>query len=126
MAMVINEYGSMEGLITTNDILKAIVGYVAVEAQPAEPYAIQREDGPWLMDGLLTLDEFRKIFPMNKLPQEEKGHYHTLAGFIMTHLGRVPAPADYFEWGGLRFEVVDMDGRRIDRVMVSPASPSTD
>jgi putative hemolysin len=119
MALVIDEYGSVEGLVTTNDILEAIVGDIT-SSGGAEGYAVQREDGSWLLDGALSLEDLKEILPVGQLPGEERGLYQTLAGFIMTYLGRVPSDADSFEWRGLRFEVVDMDGKRIDKVLVTP------
>ncbi len=120
IALIINEHGAVEGLVTTNDILEAIVGDIALPAGQAESYAIQREDGSWLLDGALPIEEFKKIFSVAKLPDENKSGYHTLAGFILMFLGRVPTTTDHFEWNGLRFEVMDMDGNRIDKVLVAP------
>lgn len=119
IALVIDEYGAVEGLVTTNDILEAIVGDITSSGQ-VEGYAVQREDGSWLLDGALALDDLREILPVGQFPGEERGLYQTLAGFIMTSLGRVPSAADSFEWRGLRFEVVDMDGKRTDKVLVTP------
>ena len=119
VAVIIDEYGAVEGLVTTNDILEAIVGDIAPAGAPGEEAAVQREDGSWLLDGALPIDELREIFPGGRLPAEERGGYRTLAGFVMAHLGRVPRAADHFEWQGLRFEVVDMDGRRVDKVLVT-------
>lgn len=121
LALVIDEYGAVEGLVTTNDVLEAIVGDIA-PAQPGEggEDAVQREDGSWLLDGALPVHEFKEIFPVERLPGEQRGAYHTLAGFILFHLGRLRSEADHFEWRGLRFEIVDMDGRRIDKVLVMP------
>jgi putative hemolysin len=118
-ALVIDEYGAVEGLVTTNDILESIVGDIT-SSQQAEAHAVRREDGSWLLDGALPLDDLKEILPVGQLPGEERGLYRTLAGFIMAHLGRVPSDADSFEWRGLRFEVVDMDGKRIDKVLVTP------
>lgn len=118
LALVVDEYGAVEGLVTTNDILEAIVGDIAPLQSAAGGEAVQREDGSWLLEGALPVDEFREIFSVERLPGEERGVYHTLAGFILFHLGRVPSEADYFEWHGLRFEIVDMDGKRIDKVLV--------
>jgi putative hemolysin len=118
MALIVNEYGSVEGLVTTNDILEAIVGDILPANQQAECYAVQREDGSWLLDGGLTVDEFKDIFSITRLPGEGRGDYHTLAGFVLFYLARVPRAADNFEWGGLRFEIMDMDGNRIDKVLV--------
>ncbi len=119
--LVIDEFGALQGLLTINDILEEIVG----EMEMDEPQATQRQDGSWLLDGMLEVDEFRELFDMPPLPHESE--YETLSGFIMMSLGRVPQPADHFEWHGLRFEVVDMDGRRVDKVLVTtlPQRPST-
>jgi putative hemolysin len=120
LAIVVDEHGAVEGLVTMNDLLEAIVGELPQSGIQAEPYAVKREDGSWLLDGRLTPNEFYEIFPSaGKLPSAEEGAYHTLAGFIMMKLGRLPQVADHFEWNGLRFEVVDMDRRRIDKVLVS-------
>src|SRR5688572_24762432 len=121
MALIVNEYGSIEGLVTTNDILEAIVGDILPANPQFESYAIQREDGSWLFDGALPIDEFKEIFKSAKLPGEERADYQTLAGFILFYLGRIPRSADHFEWNGLRFEIMDMDGNRIDKVLVTRA-----
>src|SRR5215204_1190430 len=119
LALIVNEYGSIEGLVTTNDILEAIVGDIAPANPQFESYATQREDGSWLLDGALPIDEFKEIFDVRLLPSEERADYQTLAGFILFYLGRVPQAADHFEWNGLRFEIMDMDGKRIDKVLVA-------
>jgi putative hemolysin len=121
IALIIDEYGAVEGLVTTNDILEAIVGDIALPVNQAEMYAVKREDGSWLLDGAIPIDDFKEIFSLTKLAGEDRGSYHTLAGFIMMHLGRIPADAENFIWEGLRFEIVDMDGNRIDKVLVSNA-----
>jgi putative hemolysin len=91
----------------------------------AEPQATQRQDGSWLLDGMLEVDEFKEIFDLNELPHEDE--YETLSGFVMTSLGRLPQTTDHFEWSNLRFEVMDMDGRRVDKVLVtSKPKPSVD
>jgi putative hemolysin len=120
LALIVNEYGSIEGLVTTNDILEAIVGDIAPANPQFESYATQREDGSWLLDGALPIDEFKEIFDVRLLPGEGRADYQTLAGFILFHLGRMPQAADHFQWNGLRFEIMDMDGKRIDKVLVSP------
>ncbi len=119
LAMVIDEYGSVAGIVTLTDILEAIVGDIPASDQPEEPQAIQREDGTWLADGMLTTDEFRRAFGIGELPGEEQGLFQTLAGFVVMQLGRVPATTDSFEWRGMRFEVVDMDGPRVDKVLIT-------
>ncbi|HEY9736549.1 MAG TPA: transporter associated domain-containing protein, partial [Trichocoleus sp.] len=78
---------------------------------------VQRDDGSWLLDGLLPVDELKRLLLREELPEEEG--YHTLAGFIINHLGRIPTAGDGFEWEGMRFEIMDMDGRRIDKVLMS-------
>jgi putative hemolysin len=113
MLLVVDEFGGMQGLLTINDILEEIVGVMAGD----EPQATQRQDGSWLLDGMLEVDEFKEIFNLNNLPHEDE--YETLSGFIMTSLGRLPQTADHFEWANLRFEVIDMDGRRVDKVLVT-------
>lgn len=122
--VVIDEYGGIQGLVTEYDILEAIVG--TMPGQPDVPQAVQREDGSWLMDGLLTIDEVKDRLHLRELPGEERGTYHTLGGFVMSQIGQIPTTGQLFEAGGLRFEVVDMDGRRVDKVLVMavPESPS--
>ena len=121
LALVVDEYGGIQGLVTLNDILEAIVGDMPTQGRPQEHGAQQREDGSWLLDGLMPVDEFKELFQLNKLPEEETGIYQTLGGFMMAQLGRVPEPADHFEWQGMRFEVMDMDGKRVDKVLVVPS-----
>ncbi len=113
LLLVVDEFGGVQGLLTINDILEEIVG----EMEGAEPQATQRQDGSWLLDGMLEIDEFKEIFNLNILPHEDE--YETLSGFVMTSLGRVPQAADNFEWNNFRFEVMDMDGRRVDKVLVT-------
>jgi len=122
LALIVNEYGSIEGLVTTNDILEAIVGDILPANPQFESYATQREDGSWLFDGALPIDEFKEIFKSPKLPGEERADYQTLAGFILFYMGRFPRATDHFEWNGLRFEIMDMDGNRIDKVLVMRAA----
>lgn len=113
MLLVVDEFGGVQGLLTINDILEEIVGGMEGE----EPQATQRQDGSWLLDGMLEVDEFKEIFNLGDLPHEDE--YETLSGFVMTSLGRLPQTADHFEWSSLRFEVIDMDGRRVDKVLVT-------
>jgi len=118
MALVIDEYGSLAGLVTMNDILEEIVG----DVESAEPEAVQRQDGSWLLDGMLLVDEFKELFGISKLPNE--GDYQTLGGFVMMQMGRVPAAGEWFDWDRYRIEVVDMDGNRVDKVLVRVMPPS--
>lgn len=125
-ALVVDEYGSVQGLVTLHDVLRAALGDVTEATPGEEPMAVQREDGSWLLDGRLSADDLRALLGLRgDLPGEEEGAYETLGGFVMMHLGRIPEVADHFEWAGLRFEVVDMDGRRVDKVLVAPVAPST-
>lgn len=112
LMLVIDEFGGVQGLLTINDILEEIVGNLEAE----EPQATQRQDGSWLLDGMLPVDEFKEIFNVRTLPEEE--NFETLGGFVMTRLQRVPVAGDSFEWNGMRFEVMDMDGKRVDKVLV--------
>ena len=113
LLLVVDEFGGLQGLLTINDILEEIVGAMEFE----EPQATQRQDGSWLLDGMLEVDEFKELFNFTSLPHEDE--YETLSGFVMTSLGRVPQAAEHFEWNGYRFEVMDMDGRRVDKVLVT-------
>ncbi len=123
IALVIDEHGALEGLVTMNDVLEAIVGEMPTHPGRVEGLAVRREDGSWLLDGRMPVSDFKELFSIERLPREEEGGYHTLAGFIMTYLGRLPSAADHFVWDGLRIEVVDMDRRRIDKVMVNRIEP---
>lgn len=125
IALVVDEYGGIEGLLTHHDILEAIAGDMPFGAKPSDPKAVQRHDGSWLLDGMLSVDEFKEIFHMESLPGEKKDAYQTLGGFVFTQMGRVPSVAEHFEWNDLRFEVVDMDGKRIDKVLVTPLAKIT-
>jgi putative hemolysin len=120
IALVIDEYGGIQGLVTPSDILEAIVGDLPEAGEQVEPLAVQRPDGSWLLDGMLPVDEFKDLFDLGELPGEDQGIYQTLAGFVIMQLGRIPAATDYFVWEGLKIEVVDMDGNRVDKVLVTP------
>lgn len=117
VALVIDEYGGVQGLVTADDFLEAIVGEIAVPGEPAEPQALRRPDGSWLLDGLLSVNEIKEVLNLKQLPYEEKVRYQTLAGLVLLSLGRVPSEGDRFECCGWRFEVLDMDGLRVDKVL---------
>ena len=120
LALVVDEYGEVAGLATLKDVLEAIVGDMPTEEPwEEEPEAIEREDGSWLMDGMLTLEKFKQLLSVSEMPAAQEGNYNTIGGFVMEQLGRVPRSSDHFECGGLRFEVVDMDRNRVDKVLVS-------
>jgi putative hemolysin len=118
LALVMDEYGGIEGLLTHHDVLEAIAGEIPYSEKETERKAVQRQDGSWLLDGMLSVDEFKEIFQLDSLPGEKRDAYQTLGGFLFTQMGRVPSTADQFEWNNLRFEIVDMDGKRIDKVLV--------
>ncbi|GBE91910.1 hemolysin family protein [Nostoc cycadae] len=125
MAIVVDEYGVIQGLVTLNDIMSEIVGDVPAGPGEDEPQAVQREDGSWLLDGMLPVDQFFELFEMEEWESDERGSYQTLGGFVITHLGRIPSAADHFEWEGMRVEVMDMDGNRVDKVLVVPMIDKT-
>jgi len=118
VALVMDEYGAVEGLVTVTDLLTAIVGDLPGDASEAVGAFVSRADGSWLVDGSAPMEDVTAHFGMDSLPEDEAGAYHTIGGFVMARLGRVPKTADVFEWGGMKFEVMDMDGRRIDKVLV--------
>jgi putative hemolysin len=115
VAVVLDEYGTVEGLLTLTDILEAIVGDMPLTPEVEEPAAVERSDGSWLLDGRMPLDEFRELFRLSATPE---GDFHTLAGFVVTQLGHIPRISESFDAVGLHFEIVDMDGNRVDRILV--------
>ncbi len=119
MAVVIDEYGGVEGIVTVDDVLEAMVGDISGPDEEGEPEATQREDGTWLVDGMYPIDRFQDLFDVDFLPHATAGYYQTLGGLVMASMGQIPATGDHFEWEGLRIEVVDMDGRRVDKVLVA-------
>lgn len=120
MAMVIDEFGGIEGLVTVNDILDALVGEIPSLDQKFEQPVVRRDDGTLLADGMISLSELKRLLEVKTLPGDQTGAFQTLGGFAMSRLGRVPAVADSFEWGGYRFEVMDMDRNRVDKVLITP------
>ena len=121
IAFVVDEFGGIQGLLTHTDILEAIIGDIYEPEDDRDPDIIQRPDGTWLIDGMVPIQDFREIFGLKSLPGEEEGHFHTLGGFVITMLGRIPTSGERIEMEGLGLEVVDMDGRRVDKVLVTPA-----
>ncbi len=121
LAIVLDEFGAVEGLVTVTDLLEAFVGSLPTDAA-AERAIVTRADGSWLVDGAAPIDDVTTELGLDDLPDGESGTYHTLGGFVMARLGHVPRTADVCDWGGMRFEVIDMDGRRIDKVLVSRVS----
>lgn len=118
MAFVIDEYGQVQGIVTLKDLIEAITG----EFQPRDPetsWAVQREDGSWLLDGHIPVPELKDRLGLSSVPEEERGRYHTLSGMMMLLTGRLPKVADTIEWQDWKFEIVDMDGKTIDKVLAS-------
>jgi len=121
LALVVDEYGDIEGLVTLNDLLAAVVGRTATPlTETAENPIVQREDGSWLVDGGVSTDDLRELLGLSQLPNEEDHDFRTAAGMVMANFGRIPQPGEHFSWNGFRFEVVDLDGPRIDKLMIAP------
>lgn len=118
IAIVVDEYGEMQGLLTLNDMLEAIVGDMPNLGMAETAQAVKREDGSWLIDGFMPIDEFKQLFELGEMPGDDHGDYETLGGFVLVYLEHIPTAGEYFEWNDLRFEVMDMDGNRIDKVLV--------
>ncbi len=123
IALVTDEFGGVEGLVTLNDLMEGIVGDLPSMEDQDDPLVVIREDGSFLVDGGLDLDAFSELIHQDIFGVEQEVRYHTLAGFVMHVLERVPREADHFEWQGYRFEVIDMDGKRIDKLLVMPILP---
>jgi putative hemolysin len=123
LALVVDEYGDIEGVVTVNDLLAAVVGASQIghgggnEGSPI----MQRADGSWLIDGSLSTEDLRELLQVGELPGEDEHEYRTAAGMVMTALAHVPQTGEVFAWHGIRFEVVDLDGARIDKLLVTPA-----
>jgi putative hemolysin len=118
LVFVVDEYGAVQGVITERDLLEAITGEFGAPSDD-DAWAVQRADGSWLMDGLIPVPELKDRLELKDLPDEERGRYNTLAGMVMLLLGRLPKTADSVDWQGWRFEVVDLDGKRVDKVLVT-------
>jgi putative hemolysin len=123
LVFVVDEYGEVQGMITVRDVLEAITGEFTTPSDDA--WAVRRDDGSWLFDGLIPVPELKDRLDLRDLPEEDRGRYNTLAGMVMLLLGRVPCISDSVEWEGWRFEVLEMDGKRIDKVQVA-LSPTGD
>jgi len=118
LALVTDEYGGIEGLVTLNDLMEAMVGYLPEDDEINEPLVIQREDGSWLLDGLLSIDELKEVLDLENLPNEDDANYQTLGGLVIHYLEGIPKSGQHFELENLHFEVMDMDGIRVDKVLV--------
>jgi putative hemolysin len=120
IALVTDEYGGVEGLVTLIDILEAVVGAIPSRERPQRSKIVAREDGSWLCDGLLEIDELKTRIGVKQLPGEEDDEFQTLAGFALHQFGRIPKESDSFEFNGYKFEIVDLDRHRIDKVLIVP------
>jgi putative hemolysin len=118
LVFVVDEYGEVQGMITVRDVLEAITGEFSTPTDE-DSWAVQRTDGSWLFDGLIPVPELKDRLALKELPEEDRGRYNTLAGMIMLLLGRLPHTTDSVEWDHWRFEVVDLDGKRVDKVLAS-------
>ncbi|WP_460456508.1 hemolysin family protein [Arenimonas alkanexedens] len=127
MALVVDEYGDIQGIVSSNDLLGAVLGRVqANESEDDEALVVTRADGSLLVDGRLLSEELREVLSVNTLPGEEEHDYHTVAGMVIARFGRIPHAGELFDWEGWRFEVVDLDGARIDKLLISRLPPIED
>ena len=122
MVLVVDEYGVVQGLVTLQDVLEAVTGEFKSQNQE-DSWAVQREDGSWLLDGLIPIPELKDRLQLNHVPDENRGRYHTLSGLMMWLLGRLPQTGDVTTWEQWRLEVVDLDGKRVDKVLAAKVAP---
>jgi putative hemolysin len=125
IALVTDEYGTITGILSFHDIIEAIIGAVPSADHGKEADIVGRDDGSFLIEGLLPVEDLRERFGFGTLPEEGEGYYRTIAGFIVYSLGHIPEPGEHVTWNGYRFEVMDMDGKRVDKVLLVPPSPPT-
>jgi len=123
LALVVDEYGDIEGLVTLNDLLVAVVGKSTQPQRTANSApVVRRDDGSWLIDGALSTEDLRELLTLGQLPDEEEHEYHTAAGMMMARFARIPQVGEHFDWKGFRFEVMDLDGARIDKILIAQQS----
>jgi len=120
VAIVVDEFGAVQGLVTLIDVFEAIVGDLPEPGQSNQPTSKTQEDGAWVVDATLSIGDFKTLLGIQGivLPQEKEAEFRTLGGYVLTHFGRIPAVGDSFEWQGFKFEVTEMDRRRVDKVRV--------
>jgi putative hemolysin len=123
LALVADEFGSIQGIVTLIDVMEAIVGDLPEPGDRKAPQAVQRDDGSWLVDGGMDLDGFKRTFALGALPGEEDEDFHTVGGFVVDRLGHIPVAGEWTEWGGWRFEVADMDRHRVDKILLGKIKP---
>jgi putative hemolysin len=117
--LIVDEYGDLQGLVSLTDVLTSIVGDLPERDSLSDDDVVRREDGSWLVDGSVGLERLKATLELDELPAEEEHSFHTVGGFAMHRLGRIPSVADHFETAGFRFEVVDMDRNRVDKVLIA-------
>lgn len=125
LAFIVDEYGEVQGIVTLQDVMEAITGEFKSH-RAEDQWAVQREDGSWLLDGLIPIPELKDRLGLNQVPEEDRGRYNTLSGMVMLLLGRLPQTSDRCEWEGWIFEIVDLDGKRIDKVLATALSETTE
>jgi putative hemolysin len=125
LALVVDEYGDIQGMVTVNDLLVAVFGRMAQSVDDGEPQIVQREDGSWLVDGRVGVDDLRELLGVTRLPLEDEHEFRTAAGLVTVHFGRIPQVGEYFTEGGFRFEVVDLDGARVDKLLIARVADPT-
>ncbi len=122
MAVIMDEFSGVLGVITRSDVLEVMIGQATASSSNDVPEVTQRADGTWLVDGLYLADDLKTLLDVEELPQEAEVRYETLGGMVLTMLERLPVAGDQFDWGDYRFEVMDMDERRVDKVLISRKS----
>lgn len=122
LALVIDEYGGLQGLVTLFDLMEAIVGMLPEAGDNSGPEAVKREDGSWLIDGGMNIVEFKDLLGLRNLPNEDRAGYQTVAGFVLAQLGAIPTVGQGFDLDNFKFEVMDMDGLRVDKILVQKQS----
>ncbi len=120
LALVPDEFGTVQGMVTLVDVFEEIVGDIPSFDQPAQARIVRREDGSWLVDATLELDELKQLLVVKQMPGEDREAYETLSGFVLHQMQRIPREGDHFEWGGFRFEVADVDRHRLDKILIQP------
>jgi putative hemolysin len=126
LALVVDEYGDIQGMVTLNDLLAAVFGRMAQSADSGEAPITERDDGSWLVDGRVGVDDLRELLGLSRLPLEEEQEFRTAAGLVTAHFGRIPRSGEFFESAGFRFEVVDLDGARIDKLLIARVATAED
>ena len=122
IALVVDEYGDIQGMVALNDLLGAVLGRAqATESSDDEPLVVERDDGSWLIDGRLSTEELREMLTLRSLPGEDDNDFTTAAGMVIARYGRIPHAGEHFDWDGWRIEIVDLDGARVDKLLVSRA-----